>query len=251
MTVMEKKEYLLDNLFVVVDCQFDGETQRCKTAFMQSQGNYTNDIELAFKFISRDDARHYAKDEEIIRIGDLRPDAWVIGHRKNLCDYVLQRIDDKGAIHMGDAHDLSVLLFDSKKGAQEYMKKYPQLKGENKVIPYFHDSQIAKLVEKNIRDFELNMTDADRFKRITEWMADTFKAKNHDYGNSFAELFGEYGMTYAVMHLKEKINRIKVLSETQGQVKQESINDSLMDAANYCILTLIELEKKKLGVCSK
>lgn len=248
---MEKKEYLLDNLFVVVDCQFDAETQRCKTAFMQSQGSYTNDIELAFKFISRDDARHYAKDEEIIRIGDLHPDAWVIGHRKNLYDYVLQRIDEKGAMHMGGAHDLSVLLFNSKKAAQEYMDKYPQLKGENKVIPYFTDKQIAMLAGKNSSDLELNMTDADRFKRITEWMADTFKAKNHDYGNSFAELFAEYGMTYAIMHLKEKINRIKVLSETQGQVKQESINDSLMDAANYCILTLIELEKKKLGVCSK
>lgn len=251
MMFMEKKEYLLDNLFVVVDCQFDAETQRCKTAFMQSQGSYTNDIELAFKFISRDDARHYAKDEEIIRIGDLRPDAWVIGYRKNMHDYVFQRIDEKGAMHMGGAHDLTALLFNSKDAALEYMEKYPQLKGDNKVIPYFHRSQIAKLVQKNIRDFELNMTDADRFKRITEWMAETFKAKNHDYGNSFAKLFAKYGMKYALMHLEEKLNRIETLSEKEGLVKQESINDSLMDAAYYCILTLIELEKQKLGLCSK
>lgn len=250
MMFMEKKEYLLDNLFVVVDCQFDAETQRCKTAFMQSQGSYTNDIELAFKFISRDDARHYAKDEEIIRIGDLRPDAWVIGYRKNMHDYVFQRIDEKGAMYMGGAHD-PFLPFNSKDAALEYMEKYPQLKGDNKVIPYFHSSQIAKLVQKNIRDFELNMTDADRFKRITEWMAETFKAKNHDYGNSFAKLFAKYGMKYALMHLEEKLNRIETLSEKEGLVKQESINDSLMDAANYCILTLIELEKQKLGLCSK
>jgi len=103
----------------------------------------------------------------------------------------------------------------------------------------------------NINTTELNMSDADRFKRITEWMADTFKAKNHDYGNSFSKLFAKYGMKYAIMHLEEKLNRIETLSEKEGQVKQESINDSLMDAANYCILTLIELEKQKLGLCSK
>ena len=102
-----------------------------------------------------------------------------------------------------------------------------------------------------ITEEELNMTDADRFKRITEWMAETFKAKNHDYGNAFAELFAEYGMEYPIIHLKEKLKRIDVLSKQDGMVKQESINDSLMDCANYCILTLIELEKQKLGLCSK
>lgn len=105
--------------------------------------------------------------------------------------------------------------------------------------------------QENANVTELNMSDADRFKRITEWMAETFKEKNHDYGNSFSKLFAKYGMKYALMHLEEKFNRIETLSEKQGQVKQESINDSLMDAANYCILTLIELEKQKLGLCSK
>lgn len=98
---------------------------------------------------------------------------------------------------------------------------------------------------------EKKITDYERFKRITDWMADTFKAKNHDYGNSFAKLFEKYGMQYARMHLEEKLNRVEVLSEAEGQVKQESINDSLMDMANYCILTLMELEKQKEGICSK
>lgn len=106
-------------------------------------------------------------------------------------------------------------------------------------------------MEQNITESELNMSDAARFQRITEWMAETFKEKNHDYGNSFAKLFAKYGMKYALMHLEEKLNRIETLSEKEGLVKQESINDSLMDAANYCILTLIELEKQKLGLCSK
>ena len=34
------------------------------------------------------------------------------------------------------------------------------------------------------------------FRDITNGMYDTFKAKNHDYGNSFSELFAECGMTY-------------------------------------------------------
>lgn len=238
-------------MFVAVDCHFDAKTHHAKIAFMQSQGNYTNDIGQAFKFTNREDARHYAKDEEIIRIGDLRPDAWVIGHRTGNVDYVLERVDENGGMHFTHPDSLCILLFSDKETALVHMEQYPQLKSENKVIPYFQGQQIAMLVEKNVREFELNMSDADRFKRITEWMADTFKAKNHDYGNSFAKLFAKYGMKYAQMHLEEKLNRIETLSEKEGLVKQESINDSLMDAANYCILTLIELEKQKLGLCSK
>lgn len=86
-------------------------------------------------------------------------------------------------------------------------------------------------------------TDADRFKEITDKMFETFKAKNHDYGSSFSNLFKECGMTYAYGHMAEKLERINSLRKNEAKVKGESMKDSLYDLANYAILTIMELEK--------
>lgn len=87
--------------------------------------------------------------------------------------------------------------------------------------------------------------DADAFRDITNGMYDTFKAKNHDYGNSFAELFKECGMTYAYGHMAEKLKRVKSLMSDEAKVKGESMRDSLLDLANYAILTIMELDKAR------
>ena len=86
-------------------------------------------------------------------------------------------------------------------------------------------------------------TDADRFKEITDKMFETFKAKNHDYGSSFSNLFKECGMTYAYGHMAEKLERVKSLMKDDAKVKGESMKDSLYDLANYAILNIMELEK--------
>lgn len=87
--------------------------------------------------------------------------------------------------------------------------------------------------------------DADAFRDITNGMYDTFKAKNSDYGNSFSELFAECGMTYAYGHLSEKLKRVKSLMSDEAKVKGESMRDSLLDLANYAVLTIMELDKTK------
>ena len=87
--------------------------------------------------------------------------------------------------------------------------------------------------------------DADAFRDITNGMYDTFKAKNHDYGNSFSELFAECGMTYAYGHMAEKLKRVKSLMSDEAKVKGESMRDSLLDLANYAILTIMELDKTR------
>lgn len=87
--------------------------------------------------------------------------------------------------------------------------------------------------------------DADAFRDITNGMYDTFKAKNHDYGNIFAELFKECGMTYAYGHMAEKLKRVKSLMSDEAKVNGESMRDSLLDLANYAILTIMELDKTR------
>ena len=89
------------------------------------------------------------------------------------------------------------------------------------------------------------MSKVDRLEQLTEQLIETYKAKNKDYGDSFADSFKEFGITSAVVRMNDKMNRIKSLSKGgDRQVKDESLSDSLMDLANYALMTVIELENE-------
>lgn len=91
----------------------------------------------------------------------------------------------------------------------------------------------------------------DRYKRhaeICEILTDTYIKKNKDYGNSFGELFQELGPITAVTRIADKFNRVKSLvlkSEEERKVKDESIRDTFLDMANYCIMTVMEMDVQK------
>ena len=80
------------------------------------------------------------------------------------------------------------------------------------------------------------------FNKIVVDMANLYQKKNEDYGNAFGDLFNEYGLTYSIMHLHEKLNRIKAVHKNNN-ANNESIKDSLIDLANYAVMTLVELNK--------
>jgi hypothetical protein len=87
-------------------------------------------------------------------------------------------------------------------------------------------------------------SDVDRFKIIICNMLDTFRRKNHDYGNSFEESLNEEGLAASRIRLGDKWNRYKTLSKgVQSQVNDESIRDTLLDMANYAIMTVMWLDK--------
>lgn len=68
-----------------------------------------------------------------------------------------------------------------------------------------------------------------------------YERKNHDYGDSFGKSFAEYGMAMPCIRLEDKLNRLKALTRNgDQQVSDESIDDTLMDLANYAIMTLVE-----------
>lgn len=68
----------------------------------------------------------------------------------------------------------------------------------------------------------------------------TYVRKNHDYGDAYSEIRKEYS-NLVLVHLSEKLSRLKTLMghEDTAQV-DESINDTLMDLANYCLLEMTE-----------
>lgn len=81
-----------------------------------------------------------------------------------------------------------------------------------------------------------------RHYAICQKLNSIYKAKNHDYGDSFGDTFKKLGIISAVTRLSDKMNRLMSLAVTHdAQVKDERIEDTLLDMANYAIMTLIEL----------
>lgn len=84
----------------------------------------------------------------------------------------------------------------------------------------------------------------DTQKELTE----LYKKKNKDYGNSFEQSLNEYGLLPTIIRLKEKIARAdNIYANNKTAIAEESIEDTLKDIANYCIITLTWLKNKKLN----
>jgi hypothetical protein len=84
------------------------------------------------------------------------------------------------------------------------------------------------------------------FNSLLDQIKDTHEKKNHDYGNSFAKSMDEFGMPAAAIRLSDKLNRFKALINSEAKVKDESVEDTLLDMASYAIMTVEYLKKKKL-----
>ena len=84
-------------------------------------------------------------------------------------------------------------------------------------------------------------------KEICNELNQTYEKKNSDYGNSFGNTFEKLGIISAITRITDKYNRLVSLctSEKDRQVKDETISDTLLDMANYCIMTEMELRKNK------
>lgn len=73
---------------------------------------------------------------------------------------------------------------------------------------------------------------------------ETYVAKNTAYGDSFSVTFQEFGIISALTRMSDKWNRIKSLTAgAKNDVRDESLDDTLLDLANYAILTVMELRR--------
>jgi len=79
-------------------------------------------------------------------------------------------------------------------------------------------------------------------KEICEKLNQIYTAKNKDYGDSFSEGYKEYGLNMPAIRIEDKLRRFKQLIKQDAEVKNESIIDTLLDLANYSIMTIIEIE---------
>ena len=85
----------------------------------------------------------------------------------------------------------------------------------------------------------------EKHQKICNELNALYTKKNHDYGDSFHISFVEEGMAMARIRLSDKLNRFKTLSRSNKQeVADESIRDTLIDLANYAIMTILEMENE-------
>ena len=90
------------------------------------------------------------------------------------------------------------------------------------------------------------MTNEERHAKICDELAQIYWEKNADYGDSFHQSFLEEGWAMPRIRLGDKFARLKSL--TKGgvmRVKDESLRDTLLDMANYAIMSVMELDAEK------
>lgn len=104
--------------------------------------------------------------------------------------------------------------------------------------------QIKRSLEV-ITDEPIEKDNIVRFEEITSQMNFVYRSKNNDYGNSFEDSLDDEGIVAARVRMSDKWNRFKHLSKTNNSlVKEESLKDTLLDLANYAIMTIIWLDKQ-------
>ena len=151
------------------------------------------------------------------------------------CQFVIKEINvDRGeviiepTIEIFDDDSLKERIFSFKIGIKSVL-----------MFGFLEEKKVS--IEGNV---QLN-ADTKSFMGIVKKMTDTYTKKNHDYGNAFSEMYDELGFDYGYGKIREKVNRIKTLKDGDAMVENEPLEDALLDCANYCILTLMEYQKRK------
>ncbi len=93
---------------------------------------------------------------------------------------------------------------------------------------------------------QAKMDRLDIYQYILNNLEETYKNKNNDYGNSVADTYKKFGDLSFLVRITDKYNRLLTLCNPNNEqkVKDEKIDDTILDLANYCLLWLVEKEYK-------
>lgn len=83
----------------------------------------------------------------------------------------------------------------------------------------------------------------NEYQQIINKLYKTYVDKNHDYGNSFDDTCDEFGLIAPVIRINDKIKRCKSILKNNNFKVNESLEDTISDLANYCIMTLMWMKK--------
>lgn len=83
----------------------------------------------------------------------------------------------------------------------------------------------------------------NEYQQIINKLYKIYVDKNHDYGNSFDDTCDEFGLIAPVIRMNDKIKRCKSVLKNNDFKVNESLEDTISDLANYCIMTLMWMKK--------
>ena len=101
--------------------------------------------------------------------------------------------------------------------------------------------------EKDLRHAERETEECVAFmQEKMEKCIDIFRKKNPPYGNSFFRSLRRYGIKVGVARLFDKFSRIEsLLHGTLNTVPDETVEDTLVDLANYSLMMAYAIHKSK------
>ena len=112
---------------------------------------------------------------------------------------------------------------------------------------YRNEKMINKIVsgiDVN-RDIDYRPNNVQIHGEICQELNETYEKKNADYGNSFENSLDKHGLIAGIIRMDDKMSRlISLNSKNEQQVMDESLRDTLMDLANYTIMSVMWLDEQ-------
>ena len=131
--------------------------------------------------------------------------------------------------------------------------------GANHYIELGHWVTMGERKQFTLEDYRLNLTLDDweevitretfpntTYDEVQKDLRETYISKNKDYGDSFTKSLDEFGAVAGIVRIGDKFERIKQLTKSGEQkVKDETIQDTVEDMANYCIMLAAWFRQRK------
>lgn len=174
---------------------------------------------------------------------------------KNIVNDVIKKLNSKGKEYLKYIHDsyvksssevTNMLLF------VDLNEVTSLVKSESKNYPIIINGlqkltcdTIITLIELRDKNNNIEHTVEEKiiiFKNLLQEMFELYKRKNANYGGSFSQLWMTLGPVSGLVPLHNKFDRELTLSSGEKN-NFESIEDTLIDLANYSIMNIIEIQK--------
>ena len=107
----------------------------------------------------------------------------------------------------------------------------------------------SNMMETDTKDYDetdwYKSNNVQIHEKICKELTETYKKKNADYGNSFENSLDKHGMIAGIVRMDDKMSRlISLNSKNEQLVLDESMRDTLMDLANYAIMSVMWLDEQ-------
>ena len=84
-----------------------------------------------------------------------------------------------------------------------------------------------------------------QFTAITEEMKELYDRKNTKYAGAFDNTLKKWGLVAAGVRIEDKVSRMSSLIMDSSNCGDETLEDTLIDLANYAVMTLKFIREQK------